>query len=190
MALGLCGLVKQLYRPVCSYFRARKNRLLAGFSAVAQTRQLSHTACSLSFAYFNARIFTTTKTRVRRGHLKWHFPVASARCQAVVLPKALLAPQATFLCATARSRHQFDALSASKITRDASLKPHTSPVSALIPRSQQKAARAGKNRPIPPDLLKIYTIENSAWSPGQFLAGQDGHTAPVRSSQLSPGGPR
>jgi hypothetical protein len=35
------------------------NRLLAGFSAVAQTRQLSHTACSLSFAYFNARIFTT-----------------------------------------------------------------------------------------------------------------------------------
>ena len=58
------------------------NRLLAGFSAVAQTRQLSHTACSLSFAYFNARIFTTTKTRVRRGHLKWHFPVASARCQA------------------------------------------------------------------------------------------------------------
>jgi hypothetical protein len=31
------------------------NRLLAGFSAVAQTRQLSHTACSLSFAYFNAR---------------------------------------------------------------------------------------------------------------------------------------
>jgi hypothetical protein len=79
----MCGLVKQLYRPVCSYW------LLAGFSAVAQTCQLSHTACSLSFAYFNARIFTTIKTRVRRGHLKWHFLVASARCQAVVLPIAI-----------------------------------------------------------------------------------------------------
>ena len=108
MALGLCGLVKQLYRPVY----AATLGLLAGFSAVAQTRQLSHTACSLSFAYFNARIFTTIKTRVRRGHLKWHFPVASARCQAVALPNFCAA--GTFFCTTARSRHQFDALSASK----------------------------------------------------------------------------
>jgi hypothetical protein len=110
---------KELYRPVCSYFRARKNACwkpvaswLQRFSAVAQTRQLSHTACSLSFAYFNARIFTTIKTRVRRGHLKWHFPVASARCQAVALPNFCAA--GTFFCTTARSRHQFDALSASK----------------------------------------------------------------------------
>jgi hypothetical protein len=47
MALGLCGLVKQLYRPVCSHSSPKKcllvNWLLAGFSAVAQTRQLSHT---------------------------------------------------------------------------------------------------------------------------------------------------
>ena len=92
MALGLCGLVKQLYRPVY----AATLGLLAGFSAVAQTRQLSHTACSLSFAYFNARIFTTIKTRVRRGHLKWHFPVASARCQAVALP--FLRRRQTFFC--------------------------------------------------------------------------------------------
>jgi hypothetical protein len=70
MALGLCGLVKQLYRPVCSHSSPEKcllvNRLLAGFSAVAQNRQLSHTACSLSFAYFNARSYMTTKARVRR----------------------------------------------------------------------------------------------------------------------------
>jgi hypothetical protein len=101
MALGLCGLVKQLYRPVCSHSIPEKcllvNQLLAGFSAVAQTRQLSHTACSLSFAYFNARSYMTTKTRVRRGHLKRHFPVATARCQAVVLLKAIFARRHFFL---------------------------------------------------------------------------------------------
>jgi hypothetical protein len=37
------------------------------------------------------------KTRVRRGHfIKRHFPVATARCQAVALPKAVFAPQAIF----------------------------------------------------------------------------------------------
>jgi hypothetical protein len=38
----------------------------------------------------------TMKTRVRRGHRKRHFPVATAHCQAVVLPKANFAPHAFF----------------------------------------------------------------------------------------------
>jgi hypothetical protein len=41
MALGLCGLVKQLYRPVCSYFRARKTRLPCRRSRCRIRRRIS-----------------------------------------------------------------------------------------------------------------------------------------------------
>ena len=156
MALGLCGLVKQLYRPVCSYFRARKNRLLAGFSAVAQTRQLSHTACSLSFAYFNARIFMTIKTRVRRGHLKWHFPVASARCQAEGRTN-FIAPQAGSTAFRIRCSDSNAIIWSYELVLESkeTIYIYIASISPDIAFAAKNCA-SGRKRPISPHLLKIF----------------------------------
>jgi hypothetical protein len=195
----LCGLVKQLHRPVglCSHSRARKNACWKPVASWLQRGSTNSSAITHSLFPFIRLLIQRTKLYDNENCCAKRTPEAAFSGRHCALPGGGLAESkfcaaGNLFCATARSRHQFDALSASKITRGASLKPRisfrTGGTSFHLPR---EAARSKFLMASHLHLLKIsaFRTQDAAWSPGQFLADQDRHTAPVRSSQLSPGGP-